>query len=194
MLWVIGLVVLAGVAAVLLLAPVQVDLDVDVGSGAPRPPVRARVRWLFVSWHSGRPGRPKKARAADRRARRPEGTGRRRRFSVRKALATPGFLPRALRTLFDLARAIRPRALRAEVRIGLDDPASTGVLLGAVRALSAVTPRAGWRVGIEPDFTGPALAGRAEVRWVVRPGAVLWPVGRLVASPVAWRAFLTARR
>ena len=94
----------------------------------------------------------------------------------------------------ELLRLLRPTEVHARIRLGLDDPASTGAAAGLVCALTSLATRPHWDVRFEPDFIGPTLHGSAELRWLVRPGAFLWPVGRFVGSPVAWRAARAALR
>jgi hypothetical protein len=112
---------------------------------------------------------------------------------VRAALRTPGLLPRCGRLLRQLVAALWPREVDASLRVGLDDPATTGVLFGGVSALAAVTT-IDWRVHVEPDFAGPVCHGRARAAWSVPPAAVLWPVVTFLAAPVVWRAAYGAWR
>jgi len=189
------LVVLAACAATALAAPLRVDLELDVADEPFAQSVRVHARWLWLTWRSGqarraRPERPPRPRPRPRS--RPAGRPRRRR--VLAALSTPGFLRRVGRLAVELWRTLAPRTVDGWVRFGLDDPASTGVLCGAVQGAGLLARGAAWNVRLEPDFAGPAFSGHARCAWEVRPGAVLWPVGTFVVSPATWRAAYAALR
>jgi hypothetical protein len=181
--------VIAAGAAILLIVPVRVDLELDMAAEPSGRSVRAQVRWLFFAWRSGTPrrGRPERTRRTH--------YGRRLRpRRVLAAIRTRGFLGRTRRLAGDLMRALAPRTVEGWVRFGLEDPASTGALFGAAHAAASVAQATGWTLRLDPEFSGPAFAGHARVVWAVRPGAVLWPVGTFVLSPITWRAALAALR
>ena len=189
-----GLVLAAGIGTVLL-APVRIALQWDAGAPAPR----LRARWLFVDWAgdlsrsaASRPPTPAKPPKPPKPPRRSSGrtAGRR----LRAALWTRGLLPRLARLVVDVAGLLMPRTLDVDVRIGLDDPASTGMLCAAAQLAAAVRPSTVWRLGVVPDFAGPALDARGRAEWVVRPGRVVWLVAALLVSPPVWRAAWAAIR
>lgn len=182
--------IVAAVAAIVLLVPVRIDLELDVSAPAKRR-VRVEARWLFLAWRSGRRRRERPARPARRRR---AGFGKRRRRRFLAVLRTRGFAGRAGRLIVELLRLVVPRTASGWVRFGLEDPVTTGVLFGVAHAATGLASAAAWNFRLEPEFTGPALAGQARFAWAVRPGAVLWPLGTFVASPVAWRAAVAALR
>ncbi len=189
---VLVLVIAAG-TAIILVVPVRVDLELDVAAETSKSSVRMQARWLWFGWRNGKARRTRLQRTLRTRTRtQPARKVRPRR--VLAALATRGFLRRVTRLAIELWRALAPRTVDGWVRLGFEDPVSTGVLYGAARALGRLGPTTAWNVRLEPEFAGPALAGHARFVWVVRPGAVLWPVGTFVASPITWRAAFAALR
>lgn len=102
----------------------------------------------------------------------------------------PGMPARLLRFAKDMLRQIRVREMMLNLDLGLDDPADTGRLYGAlspVLMLAQQVPRLDLRV--RPDFTQEVMqaSGRGEVRVV--PLAVLGVMLGFLLSPTCWRAF-----
>lgn len=188
----IALAVLALLAAslvALLFVPVRARVEFDTSAPAKR--LRWRVRWLGFAFDNEAPRRPRRPRPRrERRARRGGAGGGRR---VRAAIGTPGLVPRAGRLVGDLLAALSPRDVDAVIRVGLDDPASTGTFFGRLAALAAVVPQ-GWRVRVEPDFEEPVLEGRGSAAWSVPPARIVWPLATALASPPVWRAAWSAWR
>jgi len=98
-----------------------------------------------------------------------------------------GVLAEVVRAIVRILRGLRWERLRLNGRVGLGDPAATGMLYGAYQAT-----RPGWLrplvdVYLVPEFVEPALWGEVEgaVRiWVWR---VLWPLVRMALSRPIWR-------
>jgi hypothetical protein len=189
----ITLVVIAGLLLVVLLAPVRVDVDLDTTRPAHR--IRVRVRWLVVSWRSDRPRKARREKPP-----KPPRPPKEREHRVRRlrsgwaALRSPGFVSRCVRLVQELLRVVLPDALRLHVQGGLDDPASTGELYGAMFAVTGWLQPGRWEVRFEPDFDGASLSGAGAGSWRVRPGALLWPVATFAAAPAVWRAGWAAWR
>ena len=184
----IGGLMLAAAIGTVLIAPVRIALAWDDDAPAPR----VRVRWLFVEW-SGKPSRsasPRPPKPPPPRRSTARRTGRR----LRAVLWTRGLIPRLATLLAGVLRLLVPRTLDLRLRIGFDDPASTGLLYAAAQAAAALPPSPAWRLDVVPDFAGPVFAGRGRVEWVLRPGRVLWLVGVFLASPPVWRAAWAAIR
>ncbi|MBU0494129.1 MAG: hypothetical protein KKA73_23985 [Chloroflexi bacterium] len=109
----------------------------------------------------------------------------------RETLAQRGILisiPReVLRAAIRILTGLRWERLRLRGRIGLGDPAATGILYGMYEAA-----RYSWRwqpvdMRLVPEFMEPALWGEIEgaVRiWVWR---IIWPVVQLAFSRPIWR-------
>ena len=176
---------LATFTAILLTAlvvPWHVDVSIEKAAEAPRVTVRTRLRWLMFDWRLRAP-RPTKPSPPRPRARRRFGFR-----SVRAAWSTPGFKERIGQFLLSSGRLAVPRSMTAHWRVGFEDPADTGMLVGAWIGIAEMWRPLAWQVAIEPDFSGSIVEGDAHVLWSVRPIAVLWPMVRLAGSPVMWRA------
>jgi hypothetical protein len=103
-------------------------------------------------------------------------------------------IPRLARLLAGVLRLLTPRTLDVRLRIGFDDPASTGMVFAAAQVMAGLRPAPAWRVDVVPDFGGPSCAARGRAEWVLRPARVLWLVGAFLASPPVWRAAWAAIR
>ncbi len=104
------------------------------------------------------------------------------------------FRERVRRLVGDLVRALHVRRLLLHVRMGLGDPADTGLLWALVGPLGAVAAGStGGDVRIEPDFLDSALElhSRGEVRIV--PLRILALAVGFALSPPSIRAWRTWR-
>jgi hypothetical protein len=169
---------------------------------------RIIVYWLFGLLHvSFRPGRKPKGPRRERRriarrriAKAGKGLVRRRR-DLRAALRTPGMVPRLIRLLRDLLRSSRPRRFRAEVVIGLEDPADTGRLWGMLAPLRFLFGKRGLgkasniSIEITPDFSGPRFQAYscASVRLVPLKMIALL-LGFVFSAPVLRAARVVLQR
>lgn len=159
---------------------------------------RLIVYWMFGLFRvSVRPGRRKAARSSKRRRKRREmivsGTKGvvRRRHMVLAILRTRGLLRGLLHLLRDLLRSLKPRRLRVELVIGLEDPADTGRLAGVLAPLRLLFGRrtlgkeSNVSIDVTPDFFGPRLQGYscASVQFVpLKLIAIV--IGFLFSAPV----------
>lgn len=183
---------LAAGLCVVLVAPVRISVDWHGWPESPQPHICVRVRWLAVTWRSGATRRVERTRKKRRRSR-PDDVGPSGR-RWRRMATVPGLLPRVGRLVSDLVRVLAPRSADVRLRVGLDDPVSTGMWWGAAHAIVGGAQLGKWRLRLEPDFTGPVLAGEAHLEWSLRPGRVLWPVVTFMCAPVTWRAGLAVWR
>ena len=160
------------------LLAVPIDLRFALG-GAVRS--RLELAWGFGLWRGelhgrrGHASRPSRGRWADPaawvRAWR-EGLGDR--------------VPPLLRSL---RRGVRVRELRLRARVGLDDPADTGMLVGWAAPLLAMALAAPpLDVHLEPDFAREILDGEARGELRAFPLLLLPPLLRFVLSPTTVRA------
>ena len=137
----VGLACAAGLLALLLVVPVQVHLHLER-----ERTLRARLRlvWLFGLVRL----QPRLGRSEARRKEPPAG---RRRGRVARRLAgglvRTDLLARTLAFLRSLLRALRPRDVHVRARIGLDDPADTGMLWGLVGPLGVLLSGRDVRLG-----------------------------------------------
>jgi hypothetical protein len=193
----LGAVLLALLA--LLGAPVELAFRLE---GAAPLAGEVRVRWLLglVRLRIPLPGaarEPGEAAAPPEGGRRPA-RGRARRPAPRRpgryveVLRQEAFRARAWRLARDLVRAVRVRRLRLWARVGLDDPADTGMLwavLGPLGAVALGLRRA--EVRIEPEFAEAALRFRTDGRVVVVPLQLLALAAAFALSPPSLRAWRT---
>jgi len=133
---------------------------------------RIIVYWMFGLVHVSL--RPRRERTGLREDRRPR-AGRRilsrgkylvkRRRAFFAALRTPGFMRRLIYLLRDLLQSSRPRRVRIQFVIGMDDPADTGRVWGALAPLRFLFGRktigreSNVSIELTPDFSGARFKG-----------------------------------
>jgi len=133
---------------------------------------RIIVYWMFGLVHvSLRPRRERKGLREERRPRAgrrtPDGGNRllKRRRDVFAVLRTPGFMRRLIHLLRDLLQSARPRRVRIQFLIGMDDPADTGRLWGALAPLrflfgkKSIGKESSVSIELTPDFAGARFKG-----------------------------------
>lgn len=99
----------------------------------------------------------------------------------RETLAQWGVLTEIARAIVRILGGLRWERLRLNGRVGLGDPALTGMLYGAYEATRrGLTPLVD--VQLVPDFVEPARWGEAEGAVRIWGWRVLWPVVRMVLS------------
>lgn len=185
---------LLALALALLAVPVELAFD---GAFDVDAPTAARGE-LTLGWMFGivsvrlRAPRPRAAArpgtTAHPRAQRPARRGTARRRAV-ELLRQAAFRRRLWQLLADLLRALHPEDLRLTMRIGLGDPADTGLLWAVLGPLGAALQRCS-DVSIEPQFAEAALAVEARGRLRGVPLQVIALLAGFVLSrPVrgAWR-------
>ncbi len=182
---------------VLLAVPVDVAFRLE-HAGALE--CRLTVRWMFglvkvrttvprVRRHPARPeAAPKRAeKRAQRKPRRPPA-------AFLATLRQTAFRRRVYRFGNDLVRAAHVSRLRLRMRLGLGDPADTGLLWGIVGPLHAMAQ--GLRaadVRIEPEFVDPVFELQAQGRLLVFPLQFLALAVSFALSPSSIRAWRTLR-
>ncbi len=189
--WVIftlaGLVVLT---VLVLSVPLDMVIHLDV-SGQPK--LRLRLAWLFglVSKEikKGKREPEDKRRAVEGRPkRRKRAIGAR---GILKILRTKGLLRQLKGLIKDFITRIEIRELVADFRIGLGDPAETGLLFALIGpATSFLRPPS--RLSLEPSFEDePVVEGylHGEIRLV--PIRLVAPFIRFALSPATARAIKT---
>jgi hypothetical protein len=168
------------------LLAVPVDLRFAFGAAARS---HLEVAWGFGLWRGVLRGRPGSAQG-----------GSRRRWSEPAAWVRAwreGLDERVPPLLRSLRRGVRVREVKLRARVGLGDPADTGMLVGFAAPLLGVAraaPRLDLR--LEPDFTREVLEGEAQGQLRAFPLLVLPPLLRFALSPSTVRAVraLRARR
>jgi hypothetical protein len=167
-----------------LAVPVQFDVQAELSD---RWRGRVTLRWLFGLLEVPLTGGSRSARPPrTRKPRKPS----RRRPSIRPVLATPGLAGRTVEFLEDLVTRIQVRAFQLKAEFGVDDPADTGQIYGALVPVLVLASVRGMDVRCRPDFTRARLEGACTGSVSVRPLAVFGVVVRFLLSPPvrhAWR-------
>jgi hypothetical protein len=167
--------VLYFIAGALILVMVALAIPVDFVfrlNTEGEPVARARVE-LFFGMAKKEIARKKKKAAAKKRPQ--EGIVKRARRRVILGLVRR------------LIKAIRFRRLNGVIRLGLDDPASTGIVYGIAQALiSFVSLPPGSDFSLVPDFSGPSFQADVEGRVRVYPLQAAGIMLRYLFSREGW--------
>lgn len=159
-------------------------------------------RWhgdVRLSWAGFFETRVRLGRDAARRRPAPDLARERARSARRHPPLRPAVLMRALGQLVKLVRKLlaqtRVRRLNMRARLGLDDPADTGVVYGALAPLF-VGLHARWRrsCAFEPEFTRECLEVSASGRLTFVPARYLLVLGAFLLNPRTWRVALDLTR
>ena len=179
--WVVAtLASLAAVIVLVLCIPLDAVLHIDIHG---RPKFQMRLAWLFglVSKEITRAKKKK-----------PKEKKRKRRIKARtifKILRTRGLLGQLRRLLWDILRRLNIRDLRINFRVGLDDPADTGLLFALIGpATFFLGSSRVHEIRIEPSFEDEAVFEgyfHGAVRLV--PIQLAIPILRFVFSLAAMR-------
>ena len=167
---------------IILLLTVPIDLAFNIEKDVAFHP-RVRVGWMFnlIGKDVKRKKKPKKEKAKEKKKRRIK--------PFIAMLRARGFLRRLLRFVRDIFRILHVREFALDLRIGLSDPAETGMLFALIAPaavqLRAFTPL---DIQIQPDFEQTGLQGYFKGRLRIFPIQLII-VGTLFAlSPATIRA------
>lgn len=183
-------IVLGGLLCLILSAPC-VPLDVSLTHDT----TSAQRLSLKLAWPFGlfrfRPGKrtPRLVKPRDKRSKKGETARKRDTGLVLRILHVKGMVSAIARFIRRILRCLEVRDLQGDLTIGLDDPADTGILMGAlIPAGIALSHLTGRPLGISPSFGGAVLQwrGTATVRLV--PMRLLWATTRIVLSMPAFGA------
>jgi hypothetical protein len=193
----VAIAALLTVAVALLAIPVMLVIDAE---RADTLRLRWRVRWLFglVDIRSQRRAHtlPPSDRSDASRSRQTTADKRWRRTRMGIAvLRTRGLVRRVARLAWRLRRQITLKEFHVRTAFGLDDPADTGIVYGALSPLVMMARMGGLDVECRPMFQESGLKGAVGGTIQVRPLSVAGAlVAFLVSPPVlrsvraAWRA------
>lgn len=113
-------------------------------------------------------------------------------------LRTKGFVRHTVKFVWDIIRLVRIRELKLDVRVGMSDPADTGMLLATIGPpvvfTNIISPVA---IRIHPDFQRETLGGRFSGKIRIVPILLLLRSIRFVLSPttiVAVKSMIMAYR
>ncbi len=180
--WVIA--VLASLVILLiavLCVPIDMALHVD-GHGMPK--FRLRLSWLFGLVDKEITGGKKEAEAKRKPGKRSWGIR-----DIFEILKTNGLLRQSYGLVKGILSCLRIRNIVADLRIGLDNPADTGLLFAVIGpALAFLNPRFPHQIRVQPSFEEAVLEGYSYGRVRLRPIQLVTPFLKFALSPAAIRA------
>lgn len=142
-----------------------------------------RVRWMFgllnLPLDGGKDAAKRPAKKKDSKT---SGVSR-----LWRVILDSGFRRRFARFLRDTLVALRPRDLWLRLRLGLDDPADTGMLWSVIGPLTAWAPA---RLDVAPVFPGPAFEMASHGRVRIIPAQLLGLMAGLALSPATLGAVI----
>ena len=175
----------AAVVALALLGLLAVPVDLRFAFGAAARS-HLEIAWGFGLWRGELRGRP--------RAERRRSSGRWSEPAAWVRAWREGLGDRVPPLLRSLRRGVRVREVKLRARVGLGDPADTGILVGFAAPLltmARAAPRLDLR--LEPDFAREVLEGEARGELRAFPLLVLPPLLRFALSPTTVRAVRALR-
>ncbi len=184
----VALVSLLAVFAFLLWAPLEVVFD---ASFRQERRLHVRMRWChgLITRDIAGKAEPGKEVKEGVRGKRKRGKGWPGFADAVRLLRTRGLLKRAGILLKDLLKAVRIRNLLADLKVGLDSPADTGMLFACIGPpLFWLGPRLPVQLNIQPVFEQATFSGHAQGEVSTRPLALLLPLLKFIFSPAALRA------
>ena len=184
----VSLLGLAGLLVLLLSVPIDLAFSFEKKEGF-RP--RVRIGWLFglirkdLGSRKRRPKEPKPKKRSTRR-------GPQRFFAMLKTRGFPGSFLKLGRRLLS---TVKVRELKIDLRLGLGDPAETGLLFGAMAPLLAYAGSVTFAdIAVEPDFLEDTLQGYGKGAVRVYPITLVPPLIMFALSPATIRGFMALRR
>ena len=181
----LALYIVAGIVLfILIVFSIPVDMGFDVG-GPEAARSRMRVGWLFglLGKEFGRRRKKPKEKASKRKKKKRSAK------PFLSLLVTKGVARGLLKLFRRILSGVRVRHLDARLRIGLDDPADTGMLYSALwPVLVPLTYNSSAKVRMELSFEEPALDLTARGRIRVFPIQMVWFVLLFALSPAGLRA------
>jgi hypothetical protein len=116
-------------------------------------------------------------------------------ISGKTLLRNKPFRDRVMGYIRETWKAIEKRELKLLARIGLDDPADTGMLwsvLGPLGAILATSRNS--EISLQPDFLDPVFELQSSGRIRIIPLQLLYLTTRLLLSPTIWLGIHRARK
>lgn len=150
---VISLASLAVILIFVLCVPLDMTLHADVYG---KPKLRLKLSWLFglVSKEVTRGKEPKEKKKRVKEKRKPR-EGKRRLRDILEILRTRGLLSQLKRLLRDVLSRLKTRDLIADFRVGLGDPADTGLLFALIGpATFWLNSSLSHQIRVQPSFEG----------------------------------------
>lgn len=140
--------------------------------------------------------KPNAKKADSKKARRkPLRTGKGKARTAMAFIRSPGMSAHLLKLAHNMWRQLRVRQLYLHLTFGMDDPADTGQLYGAlVPALILNDCMTQFDLQVQPDFSQPTLLAdsRGQVRLI--PLTIIGVMIAFLLSPTCWRGFAAAAK
>ena len=176
-----------GLVIFILCVPLDMDFRVHVYG---RPKLRLRLVWLFGLVNKELSREKKKAREKKEAAEEKPKKKRRAGFgAILEILKVRGLAGQFKSLLRGVMRSFRIGQLEADFKIGLDNPADTGLLLAVIGPVTHILNRSfPHRVRVQPSFTEAVLEGFSSGNLSIRPIRLVPPLLRFVFSPATVRA------
>ena len=183
---IIALASLAGLAILALSIPLDMVLHLDVHG---KLKFRMRLVWLWglVSKEIKRRKKKREEKKEVPEKRKPKKRkGRPRDFL--KILRTKGLVKQFKRLVKDILSCLRIKNLKGEFKIGLDNPADTGLLFAFIEPIQILNPYLRQQFNLKPSFDEePVFEGYLQGSVGLKPICLVTPLIRFIFSPVAMR-------
>jgi hypothetical protein len=112
-----------------------------------------------------------------------------------KLLRNKPFRQRVIRHIGDIWVAVDKRNLKLFIRLGLDDPAETGILWSALGPLSGIlATNRNSQITLLPDFLAPSFELHSSGSIRIVPLQHIYLTTKLLLSPPIWIGFVRARK
>jgi hypothetical protein len=155
--------------------PINVAFSIDTSAN---PRFQVQTCWLYglVKWKLGSPHHTVVKEDKKKRL----GLSRR---TLLKMVTTSGLMNNTFMLVWSVFRRIRLKELKIDLKVGLDDPAETGMLFALVGPVLPLVnlPRQCY-VNVEPSFREATLDGQALVSLSILPISLAVPVMKFVFS------------
>lgn len=188
-----AIVVLASLAVLIaLLLCVPLDLALHFNTDK-RPKFSIKLSWLFglVKTEVSKKKKPEEKRATADHKRKPRDWGTEVRL-ISEVLRTKGILSQITGLLRGVLRCLKIRELVTNLKIGLDNPADTGLLFAFIAPVNLLATFLRYPIKVEPSFTGDAfLQGNFSGAVRMQPIYLIPPLAGFAFSLSTIRAIKT---
>lgn len=182
----VAIVSLAVILTLVLCVPLDLSLHADVYG---RPKFRLRLSWLFGLFHKevSRKKKPEEKKAVEEK--RKAGKGRPRVRTIFALMRTRGLMKQIAGLLVGILRRFKFKNVEADFKVGLGDPADTGLLFAVIGPAVPFISSSRRRIRLVPSFEDDViLAGYSSGTVRLRPIGLVAPVMKFVFSMPALRA------
>ena len=180
---------LALLIVLVLCIPLDLTLHIDIHG---RLKVRTRLVWLFglVSKEIRRGEKKPRDKSREAREKRKPRKKKRNVKTVFQILRTKGLLKQFKRLLKDILTRFKIRDLRVNLRIGLDNPADTGLLFAIIGPITSLL-KSPQHIRLQPAFDEAVLEGDLSGAVRLQPIQLVVPLLRFTLSIPTMRALKT---